>query len=76
MPDKFYPLNSEQEEILSRLKDLWLRHPQERLGQLLENYIFYQGKRGDKTSVALFHQEDSETVRILRERKGEKMWNK
>ena len=56
-----------KEEILSRLKDLWYRHPEQRLGQLLENYVFFQGQRGDKTSVRLFHQQDSETLKILRE---------
>jgi hypothetical protein len=61
-----------KEEILSRLKDLWYGHPQQRFGQLLENYVFYHGQRGDKTSVALFYQQDSETVQILRERKVEK----
>jgi len=63
-----------KEEILSQLKTLWDRHPLQRLGQLLENYVFFQGERGDKTSVRLFYQQDEETLKILQERKGEKMW--
>jgi hypothetical protein len=51
--------------ILKKLETLWLRHPDQRLGQLLENYIFFEGKRGDQTSVALFYQEDDSTEIIL-----------
>jgi hypothetical protein len=47
--------------IIHDLERLWKQHPDQRLGQLLENYIFTNGKRGDKTSVALFYQEDDFT---------------
>jgi hypothetical protein len=55
-----------QKEILRLLKELWTKFPDQRLGQLLENYVFYQGKRGDMTSIRLFHQEDDETLTILK----------
>jgi FPC/CPF motif-containing protein YcgG len=58
-------LSKEQEKILELLKELWNRNTTQRLGQLLENYIFYQGERGDKTSIRLFHQQDEETLKIL-----------
>ena len=44
-----------------KLEQLWLEFPDQRLGQLLENYVFVNGERGDDTSVALFYQEDDET---------------
>jgi hypothetical protein len=47
--------------IIHDIKRLWLQHPDMRLGQLLENYVFTSGQRGDKTSVALFYQEDNDT---------------
>ena len=53
------------DKILDELKSLWNRHPDMRLGQLLENYVFTDGKRGDKTSVRMFYQEDDETLRKL-----------
>lgn len=56
----------EIEKVMMDLKTLWLRFPDQRLGQILENYVFYQGQRGDKTSVKLFHQEDKETSKILK----------
>ena len=52
-------MENDKEEILMRIKELWKKYPQQRLGQLLENYVFFNGKRGDQTSVALFFQEDS-----------------
>ncbi len=52
--------------ILNLLEKLWNKNPDQRLGQLLENYVFTQGIRGDKTSVKLFYQEDDETILILR----------
>jgi len=45
-------------EILDSLKKLWEKEPDQRLGQVLENYVFINGKRGDNTSCALFYQED------------------
>jgi uncharacterized protein YihD (DUF1040 family) len=57
-------LSSEQKEILKLLRKLWEKCPDERLGQLLENHIFFEGQRGDKTSVRLFYQEDMRTLDI------------
>jgi hypothetical protein len=52
--------------ILDVLKTIWEKYPDQRLGQLLENYVFLDGSRGkDKTSVALYAQEDTETLKNL-----------
>lgn len=67
-------LSDSQKAILKLLRELWERHPQQRLGQILENYVFYNGQRGDKTSVALFFQYDLETLKVLQNRLGEKCW--
>jgi hypothetical protein len=53
-------------EILDALKTIWEKYPDQRLGQLLENYVFLDGARGDdQTSVALYAQEDTETLKNL-----------
>lgn len=52
--------------ILEELKKLWELEPDWRLGQLLENYIFVNGHRGDQTSNALFHQEDDVTLNRIK----------
>ena len=41
------------DKILNQLKHLWMRFPDQRLGQLLDNYIF-----GYKLDSHLFHVED------------------
>jgi hypothetical protein len=51
--------------ICKKLETAWSNIPDQRLGQLLENYIFTKGKRGDDTSYMLFSQEDDETERLL-----------
>ena len=51
--------------ILKLLETLWKNYPDQRLGQILENYVFFKGERGDKTSVKLFYQEDITTEDIL-----------
>ena len=53
--------------MIKQLEILWKKYPDQRLGQILENYVFFEGKRGDKTSVRLFHQEDSKTEKIIKE---------
>ena len=65
-------LNKEQEEILKLLRKFWKKYPNQRFGQLLENYLFLQGQRGDKTSNMLFFQEDKETLDILRHLENKK----
>jgi hypothetical protein len=59
-------LSKNQKEILTHLRMLWEKYPNERLGQILENFIFFEGKRGDKTSVKLFYQEDKRTLALLK----------
>lgn len=51
--------------ICELLEKWWMQHPDQRLGQLLENYIFYNGERGDRTSLELFNQDDDFTEDIL-----------
>lgn len=48
-------------KILSKIEKLWNKYPDQRFGQLLENYVFVRGNRGDITSCRLFYQEDDET---------------
>ena len=55
-----------KKEILRLIEKLWNKYPYQRLGQLLENYIFVKGERGDKTSCAIFYQEDKETLKRLK----------
>lgn len=59
--------------ICDKLKRLWKKSPDMRLGQLLENYVFFNGQRGDNTSVALFYQEDNITEKILDSLKSDKV---
>lgn len=58
-------ISEEREEeihdIISLLEELWKNRPQERLGQILENYVFINGERGDRTSCAMFFQQDGKT---------------
>jgi hypothetical protein len=49
------------ERIIHDLERLWKQYPDQRLGQILENYVFNRGQRGDKTSCALYYQEDNIT---------------
>ena len=52
--------------IAKLIVELWSKCPDQRLGQLLENYVFNKGQRGDKTSIGLFFQEDDETEFLLK----------
>jgi hypothetical protein len=54
------------EQVLWALKNLWLQHPEQRLGQLLENYAFpiTLTKQGGRTALTFF-QEDEETFKKL-----------
>jgi hypothetical protein len=47
--------------IIKKLEKLWLQCPDQRLGQVLLNYIFDKGKKGDQTDLKIFYQEDTET---------------
>ncbi|MGD0449622.1 MAG: hypothetical protein ABSA79_01030 [Candidatus Bathyarchaeia archaeon] len=53
-------------EVLEALKTIWEAFPDWRLGQVLENFVFLKGERGDKTSRTLFYQEDTETLAALK----------
>lgn len=50
------------DKICDLLKVLWKQHPDQRLGQLLENYVFpsVEMKQGGRTAL-IFFQEDEET---------------
>lgn len=47
------------ERILDKLKTLWELVPDERLGQVFENYLLTNKNRGDATSQELFFTEDN-----------------
>jgi hypothetical protein len=53
-------------KIISNLATLWSKHQEQRLGQLLENYVFpsVQTKQGGRTALTFF-QEDSDTLKTL-----------
>lgn len=53
------------DKICDLLKVLWKKYPDQRLGQLLDNYVFSNGERIDKTNAYLFYQEDDETEKII-----------
>ena len=55
----------EIDEIIHKLKTLWLKYPEQRLGQLLENYVFTEGERGDSTSISMFYQSDADAHRTI-----------
>jgi hypothetical protein len=44
--------------ILNKFERLWLKVPDQRFGQVFENYLLSNKSRGDKTSNELFHIED------------------
>lgn len=54
-------------KIIAKLATLWMLHPEQRFGQLLENYIFpsVQLKTG-KTALTWF-QDDAQTLAKLEE---------
>lgn len=68
-PNLGNPREEEMQEIIEELYSLWEQHPQQRLGQLLENYVFVKGHRGDKTSCAIFYQGDDETLKRIKDEK-------
>ena len=53
------------ERITDLIAKVWKIHPDMRLGQLLENFVFVDGERGDKTSMCLYLQEDELTENHL-----------
>ena len=54
-------------KIVSKLATLWCEHQEQRLGQLLENYVFPKVRtyQGGMTSLTWF-QEDAETLKKLK----------
>ena len=62
-------------DVLELIESIWKEHPNMRFGQLLENYVFTEGERGDKTSCKLFYQEDGKTInKIKKELKNPKFY--
>ena len=51
--------------ILKKLEKLWNNHPDQRLGQLLENYVFDSEENRGIATMFLFYQEDNKTEEIL-----------
>jgi len=62
----------EIDNVIKWLDDLWRKYPTMRLGQLLENFVFTAGTRGDDTSIRLFYQNDhvtAENIKLVLDRK-------
>jgi len=59
------PKPNYNKQILKLLEKLWQKYPNMRLGQLLENFIFLDGERGDKTSQELYYQYDEKTIKRI-----------
>lgn len=51
--------------ICKKLEKVWSGAPDQRLGQLLENYIFDSGEFRGEATCFLFYQEDDKTEKIL-----------
>ena len=51
--------------ICKKLEKVWCGAPDQRLGQLLENYIFDSGEFRGEGTCFLFYQEDDKTEKIL-----------
>ena len=49
--------------IMKLMQELWERHPDERAGQLMENYIFGCERQ---TKKCVFHIEDDQVERTLK----------
>jgi len=52
-------------KICEKLEKLWSEMPDQRLGQLLENYIFDSRENRGPATCFLFHQQDDKTEKIL-----------
>ena len=59
-------MSETKSEILKQIQKLWMLNPQERFGQLLENYVFpsVTTKQGGRTALTFF-QSDEETLQRL-----------
>ena len=66
------PKPNHNKEILKLLAKLWKKYPRMRLGQLMENFVFLDGERGDKTSIYLYYQYDEKTIKKLKKALKEK----
>lgn len=51
-------LDTNKTKILKSLRELWKKYPNQRFGQLLENFIFHKD--------TMFHQDDKLTEEILK----------
>jgi mRNA-degrading endonuclease HigB of HigAB toxin-antitoxin module len=51
--------------ILDALKTIWEKYPDQRLGQLLLNYVFHDADYRDKTNIEMYAQEDNITLENL-----------
>lgn len=54
------------DEILKNFRVLWKKHPNQRFGQILENYLLSNQFRGDGTSRELFYTEDNKYLERLK----------
>ena len=57
--------------ICEKLEKVWNKVPDQRLGQLLENYVFDSGENRGPATCFLFYQEDVKTEKIIDKILGE-----
>ena len=53
------------DRMVEKLRTLWHRHPDQRLGQLIENYVIPSGEMRGASTAWLFYTEDEETEALL-----------
>ena len=51
--------------IVEKLRRLWLRHPEQRLGQIIENYVIPSGSLRGSDTCWLFYAGDYQTEKNL-----------
>lgn len=51
--------------IMDKLKKLWLLYPDQRLGQLIENYVIPSGAMRGPNTVWIYMTEDDQTEKNL-----------
>jgi hypothetical protein len=59
-------------EILTLLEELWLKQPDQRLGQFLLNTVYRNADHRDETSIKMYAQEDDLTLDFLKKLKSVK----
>jgi hypothetical protein len=53
------------DRMCEKLREIWHESPDERLGQLIENWIILSGNMRGKNTCWLFYKEDDETEKRM-----------